>query len=315
MKVSVTFALMVVNYSLFAQTLTKEINGHKLLVTSIRTGDTEIFIVDPATGDAFNVSKAPLSEERYPVWMPDGKQVVFTSNREDSKTFNLYIANADGSQVRKLTHEKDGGVFYFPSVQADGKKIWFSMAKAEKAVIGYVSPDGKEYKEVAPGRDGAISLDGKKIAFTTRVGKGFPLLVMDADGKSVRQITEHEDEIGAVAPTWSSDGRKILYADQVGEFLELFVCDADGRNQKQITKLNKISSSGAWSPDGNYITFRVTDFAYWNDIQTRDQAYQDKTADKRPVYLMRADGSETQLVEVLHYQCAIDGSRPAWKPK
>ena len=82
MKVSVTFALMVVNYSLFAQTLTKEINGHKLLVTSIRTGDTEIFIVDPATGDAFNVSKAPLSEERYPVWMPDGKQVVFTSNRD-----------------------------------------------------------------------------------------------------------------------------------------------------------------------------------------------------------------------------------------
>ena len=113
-------------------------------------------------------------------------------------TFNLYIANADGSQVRKLTHEKDGGVFYFPSVQADGKKIWFSMAKAEKAVIGYVSPDGKEYKEVAPGRDGAISPDGKKIAFTTRVGKGFPLFVMDADGKSALKISVTDTPVFAV---------------------------------------------------------------------------------------------------------------------
>ena len=79
--------------------LAKEISGSKLLTTSIRTGDTEVFIFDPVTADALNVTKAPSSEERYPIWMPDGKQVVFTSNREDEKTFNLYIANADGSQV------------------------------------------------------------------------------------------------------------------------------------------------------------------------------------------------------------------------
>jgi TolB protein len=295
--------------------LIKEVKGSRLLTTSIRTGDTEVFVVNPVTGDAINVTKAPGSEERYPLWMPNGKQIVFTSNREDGKTYNLYIGTADGKSVRKLTNESNGAAYYFPSVQSDGKRIWFSMAKEEKAVIGYVSPDGKEYKEVADGRDGAISPDGKKIAFTKRTGKGFPVFVMDADGKNVKQITEHEDEIGAVAPTWSPDGKRILYADQAGDFLEIFSCDADGKNQKQLTDLKKISSSAAWSPDGRFITFRVTDFAYWRDAQTRTQAYEEKSADKRPVYIMRADGSDVQLVETLRYQCAIDGSRAAWKPK
>jgi TolB protein len=33
------------------------------------------------------------------------------------------------------------------------------------------------------------------------------------------------------------------------------------------------------------------------------------------VYMMRADGSEVQLVETLHYHCAMDGSRAVWRPK
>ena len=38
-----------------------DLAGHKLLVTSVRTGDTEVFIVDPTTGDMFNVSRSPKS--------------------------------------------------------------------------------------------------------------------------------------------------------------------------------------------------------------------------------------------------------------
>jgi TolB protein len=314
MKKLLTIPLLWLSLQVPAQ-LIKEISGSKLLTTSIRTGDTEVFIIDPVTGDAFNVTKAPDSEERYPIWMPDGKRVVFTSNRDDVKTFNLYIANADGTSVKRLTNETGGAVYYFPSVQADGQKIWFSMAKDDKAIIGYVSTDGKEYKEVADGRDGAISPNGKHVAFTKKLSKGFPVSMMDADGKNQKQITTHEDEIGAVAPTWSTDGKKLLYADQVDEFLEVFSCDADGNNQKQLTNLKKISSSAAWSPDGRFITFRVTDFAYWRDSKTQSKTYQEKLGDKRPVYIMKADGSDVQLLETLHYHCAMDGSRAAWKPK
>jgi hypothetical protein len=30
---------------------------------------------------------------------------------------------------------------------------------------------------------------------------------------------------------------------------------------------------------------------------------------------MRADGSEVHVVETLHYQIAMHGSRPAWRPR
>lgn len=42
--------------------------------------------------------------------------------------------------------------------------------------------------------------------------------------------------------------------------------------------------------------------------------YSEKPADKRPVWLIRPDGSKTTLIESLHFQMAIDGSRASWKP-
>jgi TolB protein len=294
----------------------------RLLTTSIRTGDTDVFWVNPVTGDAFNITKTPGSEERYPIWSPDGKQVVFSSNRGTKAAdpftgpFNLYIANADGTNLRQLTHQQAPAVYYFPSWTADGKQIWFSLADdvQKKTVIGYVSPDGKTYKEVADGRDGAISPDGKTIAFTKMVGKGFCLFVMDADGSNVRQLSQHEDEIGAVAPAWSFDGRQIVYSDQVGEALELFVYDVVTKQNRQLTSLGKISSSAAWSPDGQFVTFRVTEDAYWRNISARDKAYQDKRPDKRPAWIIGADGSNPHVIETLRYQCGIDGSRASWWP-
>jgi TolB protein len=44
------------------------------------------------------------------------------------------------------------------------------------------------------------------------------------------------------------------------------------------------------------------------------KVYDEKPAEKRPVWLIRPDGTNAHVIECLRFQCAIDGSRAAWKP-
>lgn len=282
------------------------------LVTSVRTQDTEVFAVNPATGDAWNVSRSPESEDRYPAWSPDGKKVVFTSNRDDSLTFDLYLTDVKGRKTVRLTQLPSASVAYWPSWTADGKYIYFN--EGASSAVYRVQPDGTGLQKMADGRDACISPDGRQLVFTRRGEKGFGVWVMNHDGGSVRQILPLESEIGGIAPVWSADGRHIAFSMQVGEFAEIFTCKADGSNLQQVTRLEKISSSPAFSPDGQWLTFRVTNEAYWRDAAKREKAYEEKRADKRPVWIARSDGQGAWLVEPLHYQCAIDGSRAEWKP-
>jgi TolB protein len=297
-----TILLLLLSNNLFAQ-----LENTQFLITSVRTGDTEIFLINPVTGDAFNITKAPNSEERYPAWHPNGKQVIFTSNREDGKTYNYYIANLDGSNLKKISNLLKGSVAYWASFTSDGKWIYFNEGNSSK--IFKVKPDGTQQEDVTDGRDANISPDGKKLVFTQKGQKDWGVWTMDSDGKNRIQIIPNESEIGGIAPVWSPDGKRVAFSMQAGEIAEIFSCNADGSNLRQLTNIKQISSSPAYSPNGEFITFRVTNEAYWRDTKKMKQVYDEKAGDKRPIWVMNIDGSNARIVEVLHYQCAMDGSR------
>jgi Tol biopolymer transport system component len=142
--------------------------GGRLVVCSFRTGELELFAVDPASGDAINLTRSPKSVEKYPACSFAGDRVASISNRDG--TDNLYVMNADGSEVRQPTS---------PSV----------------------------------------------------------------------------------------------------------------------------------SRNGRWITSRLCDEVYWRSGESSERAYRERRADKRPVWIMKADGSDPHVVEPLHYQTTIDGSR------
>jgi TolB protein len=292
---------------LLSNNLLAQLENTQFLITSVRTGDTEIFLVNPVTGDSFNITKAPKSEERYPQWHPKGKQVIFTSNREDGKTYNYYIANTDGSNLKKITDLPKGSVAYWASFTSDCNWVYFNEGNSSK--IFRVKPDGTQQQEVTDGRDANISPDGKKLVFTQKGQKDWGVWTMDSDGKNRMQIIPNESEIGGIAPVWSPDCKRVAFSMQTGEFAEIFTCNADGSDLRQLTDLKQISSSPAYSPNGKFITFRVTDEAYWRDTNKMKQVYDEKAGDKRPVWVMNSDGSNAGIIEVLHFQCAMDGSR------
>ena len=288
-----------------------ELAGYKFLITSVRTGDTEIFAVDPDMGDARNITRSATSEDRYPCWSPDGRQIAFTSNRALG-TYNLFVCNADGSNVRQLTRETGTSVAYMPSWVAD--RIVFGLHR-DKPRMASIKPDGSDLKVLGEGHDPCLSPDGTLIAYTGEVPGGVSVFVMNADGSNKHQIVKEANPWGAIFPSWSPDGKEIVYSFKKGEALELFIVDANGSAPpRQLTRLGKVCTPAAWSPDGKWISFRYTDEMYWRNKARMEQVYAHPQGDKRPVWVIRPDGSDAHVVEPLRYQCAMDGSRAAWKP-
>jgi len=293
--------------------LAADLAGHKLLVTSVRTGDTEVFIADPTTGDMFNVSRSPKSEDRYPCWSPDGKQICFMSDREN--TTNLWVANADGSKVRRLNRTSD--VCYMPCWQKTprGGRIVFGK-HGDKPRMASIKPDGSDEQALGEGHDPTLSPDGKLITYTGHEGGGVTVFVMNHDGKNKRQVVKDISKVGATFPNWSPDSKQLVYSFPVGEALELFAINLDGTGQRQLTTFGgaSVCTPSAWSPDGKWISFRKTDERYWSNKERMLKIYSEKPADKRPVWIIRPDGHEAALIEPLRFQMAIDGSRASWKP-
>jgi TolB protein len=300
----------------------EELAGYKLVTASFRTGNSEIFIVDPATGDAKNLTPHSGSYNRYPAWSPDGSVVSFVSDRDG--TFNLYVVGTDGSHLQQLTHEKAGVVAGMQSWTADGRWIYFGLfgkvvgerwPNSKHGLICRIAPDGSRFEIVGEGIDPAVSPDGSTIVFARVLSQGHVLFAMNSDGGQIRQITTHEYRLAGVHATWSPDGKKIIYADQVGDGLELFMCDPDGKDQKQLTALGKGATSPSVSPDMKWISFRLTEEIYWTDPARSERAYKERKADLRPAWVMGFDGSNPHVMEALHYQTMIDGSRASWKPR
>ena len=63
----------------------------------------------------------------------------------------------------------------------------------------------------------------------------------------------------------------------------------------------------------NSISFRRTDERYWSDKNRVLKFYGEKPADKRPVWIIRPDGTAATVLKPLHFQMAIDGSRASCK--
>lgn len=290
-----------------------ELAGHRFLMTSVRTGNTEIFCVDPYTGSATNLTKSPACHQRYPSWSPDGARIAFTSDRDGA--YNLYVMNATGGNVCQLTREAGPRVVYFPNWSGDGKRIVFGLAGIEPPLMCEVDATGGEYRVFGEGRDPHIAPDGKLLAFTRFLNSGYAVFLMELDSGKIIQVTQHENHVGAVTPTFSPDGKRVLYSDTAGDALELFCLSVETGEIDQLTSLERFATSAAWSPDKKWISFRVTDEDFWNHPDRMQRAYAERRPDKRPVWVVGADGSSPHPLEALHYQCGIDGSRAVWDPQ
>jgi Tol biopolymer transport system component len=99
-------------------------DGRSIAFTSNRGGRNGIWIV-PARGGTAQALRLAGGE---PAWSPDGTQLAFAHRRPglSRETVDLYVADADGSGIRCLTHEPVGVVSHHPSWSPDGRSIVYT---------------------------------------------------------------------------------------------------------------------------------------------------------------------------------------------
>jgi serine/threonine-protein kinase len=82
-------------------------DGQKLAVEIFDGKQRDLWVYDWARDMLTQLTFDP-AEDRYPVWTPDGRRLVFASDRGTAFTLNLYLVNADGTgEVTRLTDSPD----------------------------------------------------------------------------------------------------------------------------------------------------------------------------------------------------------------
>lgn len=193
---------------------------------------------------------------------PDGKLIVFSSNRhayeqelspEDQEIFDrdksylvdVYLMNADGSEVRRLTENKgyDGGPFFSP----DGEEIvWRRFSEdGVTAEIHVMKSDGSEQRQIT--RLGVMSWapyfhpSGEYLIFSNNLhGFGnFELFLVDVEGKTEPVRVTFQDGFDSL-PVFSPDGNQLVWTSTrtSGGQSQLFVAEW---NQVEAHRLLNLS--------------------------------------------------------------------------
>ena len=187
---------------------------------------TQLWVMS-ADGSGQRALKAGRTPAAF-AWSPDGRRIAFDA--EDSDTYrDLYVINADGSGLRRLTRHRLDAVA--PVWSPDGREIAVDEYYDGTYAIWVVSASGGGERRVTPGwRFGgpAWSRDGRWIAFTNVHGNA--VYVVRPDGTGRRVLAKLDGAERAWGVEWSPDGRRIAV---IGDG-DLWVMNADGTELRNL---------------------------------------------------------------------------------
>jgi Tol biopolymer transport system component len=235
----------------------------------------EIYLMNPDGTNPRRVTENAAGDG-FPVLSPDGKKIVFDSNRNAvvGEPFNgeMFVMETDGSEQTSLL--RGGGS---ASWSPDSKNIVFHRSASGTGV--FVKPDpgaattdsdifvvniddllaGVEQPKNLT-NNGAAAVDddpdwspaGRQIVFTSHAPGGEPnprsaelyLINADGTGQPVRLTNNLEEER---SPDWSPDGTRLAFSCRTGGAdLELCVMNADGTGLTQLTDNTVPELSPSW---------------------------------------------------------------------
>ena len=174
----------------------------------------EVFIVDPATGDARNVTNSSGAAERFPALSPDGKSIAYFSDESGEYQLHVRPAGGEGS-VKKIPIEPKPSFYRELTWSPDSRKIAFTdrrltlrWADVETGSVSTVDTSTYSYQqEWYP----AWSPDSRWLTYSKHLRNRIrTVFIYDVTGGRAHQITDgitHTE-----LPCFDANGKYLYFA-------------------------------------------------------------------------------------------------------
>ena len=81
----------------------------KILFTSTRDGNREVYVMNPDGSEQVNLTQH-RADDLGAVWSPRGDKILFVSDRQGTRVRDLYLMNPDGTNIRRVFKKKNNGL-------------------------------------------------------------------------------------------------------------------------------------------------------------------------------------------------------------
>lgn len=163
----------------------------------------------------------------------------------------LYICDADGHNLRQLTH--DNSISLSPKWSPDATQFVYTSFLARFPDVYLVTLSSGKRQKIAgyPGLNAcaSISPDGRELALTLSKDGNPDLFVKNLQTGKLTQLTRTKRAAEA-SPAWAPDGRSIVFVSDSSGSPQLYIIDRAGGAARRITSSGSENVDPDWGKNG-----------------------------------------------------------------
>ncbi len=214
MRLSLIFSITVLMlmYACVFQVFAKAPTTPKILFTSTRDGNREVYVMNPDGSEQVNLTQHPAGDLEA-AWSPTGEQILFVSDREGTR--DLYVMDPDGSNVQRVFKQKVKVWRTAPTWSPDSKqfayqvKDWIFFNKGGLYLGTFGEGDGEF---IAKYNSPEWSPNDPEIASSQHHALGARLTFINIRTREVEQPLADEALLFQFGPSWSAAGDRLAFA-------------------------------------------------------------------------------------------------------